>query len=524
MYFPAELTIHISLFTESTLIRLVGLWLIYHVIRALYNISPLHPLSHIPGPKLAAATFLYEGWFDLILGGRYTHEIKRMHEFYGPVVRINPEELHFNDTAFVDEIYASGGRKRDKQVHFLNFVAGPITSSMFATVKHDHHRIRRSAMNKFFSRTQISKLEFGIKELVDQLCDKMIRLSNQGSTPLDVTTAYSCFTSDVISGYCFGEAFGFIKQENWAPNFREPLNAVLATTYLFRFFPSLKVLVDIAPLFAKWVRDDIAIMLAESNEKMPARIRKAKQAYNDGTNADRPSIFTAILSSSLPDTEKTDHRLGGEGFSMISAGTETTAWTLTVTTFYLLNQPETLARLSKELRDADAINLPWFALEKLPYLNATITEALRLSYGVTARAPRIAPDENLIYRGQFHGRKIQFIIPSGTPMGMSNVINHHNEDVFPDSDKFMPERWLGLDEAQRRRMESNLTSFSRGSRQCLAMSLAYCNLYLAVTALTLRVFPRTKLYETSINDVRYDHDLFIPLPKKGSKGVRVLIS
>ncbi|KAI9648460.1 hypothetical protein NHQ30_003094 [Ciborinia camelliae] len=397
MYFPAGFTIPIGLFIESNLFHLVGLWLMYLVIRSLYNISPLHPLSHIPGPKIAAATFLYEGWFDLILGGRYTHEIKRMHEFYGPVIRINPEELHFKDTAFVDEIYASGGRKRDKQVHFLNFVAGPITSSMFATVEHDHHRIRRSAMNK------------------------------------------------------------------------EPLNAVLSTTYLFRFFPSLKVLVDIAPLFAKWVRDDIAIMLAESNEKMPARIRKAKQAYNDGTNADRPSIFAAILGSSLPDAEKTDHRLGGEGFSMISAGTETTAWTLTVTTFYLLSHPETLARLSKELQDADAINLSWFALEKLPYLSAIITESLRLSYGVTARTPRIAPNENLIYRGQFHGRKIQFVIPSGTPMGMSTVINHHNEDVFPDSDKFMPERWLGLDEAQRRRMESNLTSFSKGSRQCLAM-------------------------------------------------------
>ena len=92
-------------------------------------------------------------------------------------MRINPEELHINDVSFIDEIYAAGGRKRDKQVHFLNFVAGPITSSMFATVEHDHHRIRRSAVNKFFSRAQISKLESVIRGLVDQLCDKMIRLS-----------------------------------------------------------------------------------------------------------------------------------------------------------------------------------------------------------------------------------------------------------------------------------------------------------------------------------------------------------
>lgn len=94
----------------------------------------------------------------------------------GPVVRINPEELHFDDIAFVDKIYAAGGQKRDKQQHFLNFVAGPITMSSFATLDHDHHRLRRSAVNKFFSRGQIAKLESTIKEMVDQLCDKMIRL------------------------------------------------------------------------------------------------------------------------------------------------------------------------------------------------------------------------------------------------------------------------------------------------------------------------------------------------------------
>lgn len=147
----------------------------------------------------------------------------------GPVVRINPEELHFNDVAFIDEIYALGGRKRDKQAHFLNFVAGPITWSMFATLDHDHHRIRRSAMNKFFSRTQIYNIEPMVKKFADQLCDKMIRLSrsnlikknpklrltvegSQNKEPLDVTTAYSCFSSDVISGYCFGDSFGFLEQ------------------------------------------------------------------------------------------------------------------------------------------------------------------------------------------------------------------------------------------------------------------------------------------------------------------------
>lgn len=67
------------------LLRLVGLWLLYRVGLALYNISPFHPLYRFPGPKLAAMSFLYEFWFEAILWGRYTHEIERMHRIYGKV-------------------------------------------------------------------------------------------------------------------------------------------------------------------------------------------------------------------------------------------------------------------------------------------------------------------------------------------------------------------------------------------------------------------------------------------------------
>lgn len=59
------------------------LWAIQLLCRAIYNVSPLHPLYEIPGPKLAAASYLYEFYFDFIQYGRYTHEINRLHEIYG---------------------------------------------------------------------------------------------------------------------------------------------------------------------------------------------------------------------------------------------------------------------------------------------------------------------------------------------------------------------------------------------------------------------------------------------------------
>ena len=35
----------------------------------------------------------------------------------GPVVRTSPDEVHCSDSRFIDEIYATGKRKRDKPIH-----------------------------------------------------------------------------------------------------------------------------------------------------------------------------------------------------------------------------------------------------------------------------------------------------------------------------------------------------------------------------------------------------------------------
>lgn len=42
-----------------------------------------HPLKHIPGPRLAAATFWYEYYHDVYLDGRYIKEYPRLHAEYG---------------------------------------------------------------------------------------------------------------------------------------------------------------------------------------------------------------------------------------------------------------------------------------------------------------------------------------------------------------------------------------------------------------------------------------------------------
>ena len=54
-------------------------WTAYTAIYRLY----LHPLANIPGPKLAALTYFYEIYFNIVKPGMFVWEIKRLHDVYG---------------------------------------------------------------------------------------------------------------------------------------------------------------------------------------------------------------------------------------------------------------------------------------------------------------------------------------------------------------------------------------------------------------------------------------------------------
>ncbi|CRJ87160.1 hypothetical protein BN1708_009216 [Verticillium longisporum] len=513
----------VSFFTAKTALVLAGVWLVYKLLELAYNVSPLHPLSHVPGPKLAAATYLPEFYHDVVLFGRYTNQIRRMHEQYGPIVRINPNEVHCNDANFADEIYAVAGHKRDKPVHQINGSA--LGQAGFGTVDHDVHRLRRIPLAKFFSRSMIARLEGDIQGQVQKLCDKLLAQSGK-KTGFDITMAYSCFTADAISGYCFGDSFGFLAQEGWYPNFREPTASILKPVFMFRFFPFLKGLAVTGKWFVNYLPADIALFIQTLQIDIPNQIKKTKAEMDSGIIHDRPTVFGSLLESDLEAHEKQPQRLSDEATAVVGAGTETTSWALSIITYHLLTKPELLARLTAELNTniENPKGLPsWTVLEKLPYLGAVLQEGLRLSYGVSARTARIATEENLVYRGEFNKRPVEYVIPQGYAVGMSAAITHHDETVFPDSESFSPERWLDENNQRRKDVERGMLAFSKGSRACLGMNLALCELNLSLSALVLRVLPHMKLYETTEVDILYDHDMFVPCTKESSKGVRVTI-
>ncbi|KAH9882455.1 hypothetical protein J1614_000691 [Plenodomus biglobosus] len=511
-----------SWLTGRTIFGLIAVWVVLKALQALYNVSPLHPLSGLPGPKLAAATYLPEFYHDVVRFGGYTKEIRKLHERYGPIVRISPNEVHCNDVSFADEIYSVGGRKRDKPLHQINGSA--LGQAGFGTVDHDLHRLRRIPLAKFFSRAMIFQLEPEIHGLVQKLCDKLLAQAGDGNA-FDITMAYSCFTSDTISGYCFGESFGLLDQKGWYPNFREPTLSILRPVFIFRFFPWTKASAGLGKYIVDYMPKDVALLVRTLQIDLPNRVFKAKADLDAGIEYDRPTIFGSLLRSDLGLLDKEPQRLADEAAAVIGAGTETTSWALSVITYYLLTTPAILQKLTCELQTVvdDSRQLPsWPVLETLPYLGAVIQEGLRLSYGVSSRTARIPTEENLLYRGEWNKRSVEYVLPRGYAVGMSAFITHHDEKIFPYSNSFIPERWLDENNHRRKDVEKGMLAFSKGSRSCLGMNLALCELHLCLAALVLRVIPQMRLSDTSEDDVRYHHDMFVPCTKE-NRGVRVVI-
>jgi len=151
------------------------------------------------------------------------------------------------------------------------------------------------------------------------------------------------------------------------------------------------------------------------------------------------------------------------------AGADTTGNTLMLGTYYLLKSANSYSKLKEELKSCwpKLSQGPQLRqLEQLPYLNAVIKEALRMSSGVVSGLLRVVPEG---------GAKIaSHYVPAGASVSCGSTFVHYNPKLFQSPDKFQPERWLnqpGLDQW--------LVAFSRGPRSCLGINLAWMELRLS---------------------------------------------
>lgn len=377
--------------------------------------------------------------------------------FSGPIIRISPSELHINDPDYYDSLYNREG-KWEKNPFYVNSFGN--TVSGFGTVNHDLHRIRRAAINPFFSKQKVAVLQPVIQRLADKLYTKLENCRGTDEVvPLEC--AFDAFTMDVITEYSLDTSFGYLDNPGWSSDFRELERAFGEMGYMQKMFPPLIDIMNSLPdRLVLWMNPRSKLLLDFFRNCYAIAERMLSET--DGKKYEEkvhPTIFYEIIHSDLPPPEKTPKRLEGEAAAILGAGAVTTAWTLTVAMYHLTVQPEKMERLRAEIRSImpdphRPANLQ--QLERLPYLTSVIKESLRLSNGVSTRLARVAPDRSIYFR--------DWEIPQGTPVGMTSTLIHQNPDIYPQPLEFIPERWL--DPKKRQQMEMYLVPFSRGSRQC----------------------------------------------------------
>lgn len=129
-------------------------YLFYLACLTIYRVF-FHPLAGFPGPKHTAATYLVEHYYELFHGegGQFSRAYRQWHKKYGRIIRINPDELHVQDAAWFESLY-SASRPTRKTRNFGYKFQNEL-STFGAEDPHDH-KVKRSAMNPFFSRKRVA--------------------------------------------------------------------------------------------------------------------------------------------------------------------------------------------------------------------------------------------------------------------------------------------------------------------------------------------------------------------------------
>ena len=172
----------------------------------------------------------------------------------------------------------------------------------------------------------------------------------------------------------------------------------------------------------------------------------------------------------------------------VFAGSGTTSITLRTIIQYLCGYPMIKDKLVKEIDDADRQGILSNPItykqtqENIPYMEAVMKEALRIHPGIGLLLERHVPKGGAEICGKY--------IPGGTIVGVNAWATHHDPEVFPEPDKFIPERWTDSSVEKKAEMERSFFAFGAGPRTCIGRYISFIEIQKVITEL-LRHFEVT---------------------------------
>ncbi|XP_044718082.1 cytochrome p450 domain-containing protein [Hirsutella rhossiliensis] len=374
------------------------------------------PLRRLPGPPSSLLTSLVLRWRELNAGR--TAYIHKLHQRYGPVVRIAPNEVSFTSWPALKEIYCSGGSGYDKSSFYDLFkVYGRRT--MFTMLNKTDHAGRKRLLADRYANSSVMQAApmQGIQELSRAFLRRCTSVSKSKTSEVfkvDEDMMHQSTADDSL-------------QNRLISHYSPTLHRLLASFLTLFVKPREVPLVDDYILETSKCRDTASFTLL-------SRL---------GQKEELDAIDVAA--------ECLDH---------VVAGIDTTGDSLCFL-MWELSQPRSLPyqrRLTQELQ-----NNPGAPVDQLSFLDAIVHEGLRCYPPIPMSLPRLVPPG---------GRTIDgFWLPEQTIVSCQAYSVHRiNMDVFPEPDTFDPDRWLGSDgEIDRQRL---LFAFANGGRGCVGKHLA----------------------------------------------------
>jgi cytochrome P450 len=247
-------------------------------------------------------------------------------------------------------------------------------------------------------------------------------------------------------------------------NFRECLYAVArGQSGIVWSYDWYKTLVKITRLISPWYRN--LWRLSDGWDGIVLNLAKERlQRYSNGEKLD--DFFTSLMEDKSGRPQSLEWgEIVAEVSIMMNAGSTTTAIAMANVMYQLLRNRQCMERLREEI-DAvlqpDEVVAPYEKVRNLPYLRACLDESMRL-YPPTAHGlPRITPPEGWSIRGE--------LIPGNTTVSISAFVAHRDEKVFPEAERYTPERWLG---EEGKALQPYFVAFSAGARGCIGRNISY---------------------------------------------------
>ncbi|KAF7539526.1 hypothetical protein G7054_g2049 [Neopestalotiopsis clavispora] len=364
--------------------------------------------------------------------GTLPFDMLELHEKYGDVVRIAPNELAFSHPQAWKDImgHHPGARaEMEKYDHFYRPVSfGPV--DIVSAHREEHSRLRRLMSHGFSDRSMQAQ-----QPIINQYIDLFIQRRHEhcfgSEKPVDLAAWFNFTTFDIIGDLAFGESFGCLEHSEYHPWVKTIFEMARAGTILqaTSHWPWLqKLMLRVVP---QSMMDEHRKHAEMASSKLSKRLER---------ESERPDLVNGLLKE-VNGKSMTVQEVQSNASVLVIAGSETTATLLAGVKFLLLVNPDTLASLFNEVRGAFQAeeDISHQTVTKLPYLLACLNEALRLYPPVPLGLPRVVPEGGALICDPFG---------------------------------FHPERFLdakGFENDERAAFQP----FHLGSRGCLGRNLAY---------------------------------------------------